>query len=100
MNTSTQIYDIGLVYYNENTDEPDALLANMDKFEYTEKIHHTVVSGENLYDISLKYYDNMNLWFIIAIYNRDKILNPFELPVGVELEFPTKNELETMNYGS
>ncbi|MEE0122927.1 MAG: hypothetical protein UEU88_04105 [Streptococcus salivarius] len=51
-------------------------------------------------DISLKYYGNHNLWFIIAAYNQDKFTDPLELPVGKEFIFPNRDNLETMNYGN
>lgn len=98
MDINTGLYDVGMLYYNEGLKANDALKYNPSRFTYTKAIYHTVVDGENIWDLALKYYNSHSLWFIIAIYNRDKFINPLELPVGVELVFPDKSEVESFSY--
>lgn len=100
MNINTNLYDLGRLYRNEDTNQPDAILSYVPIFTMSNPIYHTVISGETLMDISLKYYGNHNLWFIIAAYNQDKFTDPLELPVGKEFIFPNRDNLETMNYGN
>ena len=100
MNLNTHLYDVARVYRDASTNERDALISILPVYDMVDPIYHTVIDGESLKDISLKYYGNHNLWFIVAAYNRDKFINPLELPVGVELVFPNKDDLQTMNYGN
>lgn len=51
-------------------------------------IVHYVSVNENLFDISLTYYNDARLWWKIADANRDVITDPYELTVGQKLLIP------------
>lgn len=95
MNLNTSVYDIADLVEYRSTRIYDTLISRdfMSSYNLTTNIVYVVKEGDRLVDISYKYYNNHNLWFIIAGFNRDKIINPFELVPGTELKIPPLNLL-------
>lgn len=48
---------------------------------------HMTAKGENLMSLADEYYDDFTLWYLIAEKN-PTIVNPFEIPFGMELIIP------------
>lgn len=48
---------------------------------------HITEDGDNLFSLADEYYDDFTLWWVIAEKN-PSIVNPFEVPVGMELIVP------------
>ena len=88
----------GRIYYYGETQVPDTLVSQdyKSRFKLINPIIHVVKQGERLVDISYKYYGNHNLWFVIASFNRDKIINPLELEEGTELILPDISLISTL----
>lgn len=86
----SHVYSTAVLYYKGETTVTDALISQdyCSLYELQNPIIHIVKQGERLVDISYKYYNNHNLWFVIASFNRDKIINPLVLEPGVELRIP------------
>lgn len=85
-----QVYSGAVLYYKGETTVTDTLVSRDygSNFELINPIIHIIKEGERLVDIAYKYYNNHNLWFVIASFNRDKIINPIVLEPGVELRIP------------
>lgn len=49
---------------------------------------HTVKRGESLSDIAAHFYGGRSFYTYIVDYNKDKIKNPDNVPVGTELQIP------------
>ena len=47
---------------------------------------YTIKDGDTLTNIAFKFYDEPNLWFLIA--DANEIINPFDLEVGKNIIIP------------
>ena len=52
------------------------------------QLTHTVLRGENLFDIAVKYYCDSAMYVRIFEYNRDQLSSPESLRVGMVLRLP------------
>lgn len=77
---------------NNSGSIPQELLNEKNSIESTEKTHK-VVKGENLWQISVKYYGDGFKWVDIATENR--IANASEIEVGQELVIPDIEKMAT-----
>lgn len=62
-----------------------------DSIEYTiykTKTTYTIQYGESLAKIAQKFYGNRKLWFYLLKYNKDRIKNPDNIPVGLIIQIP------------
>lgn len=77
----------GFTYY----DLTDTVYINPNELSPILFSEHSVSIGDNFYSLSRRYYDNTNLWWIIATVNR--IDNPFDLQtmVGDTIKIPIKS---------
>ena len=59
-------------------------------------IYHIVKENERLDLISYKYYNSNKYWWIIALFNSDISLDPYELEKpGIKLRIPERDEIVT-----
>lgn len=77
---------------NNSGSIPQELLNEKNSIESTEKTHK-VVKGENLWQISVKYYGDGFKWVDIATEN--KLANASEIEVGQELIIPDLEKVTT-----
>ena len=67
------------VYENENGIRFFNLLKNISIFPATDseaEEEYTITSTDTWYSIAYKYYNNMNLWWVVCLYNKN--INPFK----------------------
>ena len=81
------LYDNGYTIYYKEGDRS----LQRDFLSFTGSVYnlyHTIVEGETLYSIALKYYKSSYSWFIIADANPELITDIFDLPVGEIILIP------------
>ncbi|MBT3220297.1 MAG: LysM peptidoglycan-binding domain-containing protein, partial [Proteobacteria bacterium] len=59
---------------------------------------HTVISGETLSDIALRYYSDANKWPSLLQYNADRLNQPQDLAVGQSLRVVMSQEIEETSF--
>lgn len=98
MTQDAQVYGEALEYLYAETNVADTLVSKdyISQYKMLNPLIHVVTEGERLVDISYQHYGNHNLWFLIAAFNRDKIINPFILEPGTELRFPQLSVISTL----
>lgn len=98
MTEDSNVYGEGIQYLYAETQVPETLVSQdySAKYDMVNPLIHVVSEGERLVDISYRYYGNHNLWFLIAAFNRDKIINPLILEAGTELKFPQLSTISVL----
>lgn len=82
---------------SELRDFPTLFLTTPQAFPTTtgeDSIRYQTRLGERLEDISLAFYGTPDLWWVIADFQEEPILEPMDVPAGLELRIPSKRIID------
>lgn len=91
-----KLYELGyLVQYKEG--DISLHRTSIPFIATVEDKYHVVKDGDTLLSIAQEYYDDCQLWYILADANPIVVTDIFELTVNTTLLIPSKETLELLN---
>lgn len=86
---------------SDNTTTRGRYLPNIEKLNEITNYKIVRVTGKYRDRLDLIAYDHLgdsSLWWIISEVNRDAIIDPLNVPIGIDLKIPSTNDLYKLGY--